>query len=1057
MPVRLARFASILALLVLVVSTGSQAQDARKGKKHPGRLGTLLSQVADAHEDGGEDKAQQRADELGVHLHSRGALGEVTAILEPADGQGVASIDRDALAKLGATVTGESESFLRIRTPIRALRRLGARADIRVARAPTAARALDGLGSNLSESVALTGASTLQQGGLNGSGVKVAVVDLGFIGLASTIAAGELPANTVKVLLPGQSGSTYLESVTPHGVAVSEHVADMAPGAQIFCIRVNDEVDLQNAASYCFSNGIRVANHSVGWVNSSYYDGTGPISSVINASYNQGVLWCVAAGNDADRHWRGAWVDADGDNFLDLGNGVEDYLALNGGAGTAQLFLNWNQYGNSVTDLDLYVYNKNNQLVTSSTAFQSGAQAPTEAVAFTYSAASAPYRVRVFRYSSGPTTNLNVSLFCFTHGLSPAVAASSLMDPACAPGAFTVGAIDQAVFAQSNPPLEYYSSQGPTTDGRLKPDIAAPDGTTSRTYGVRASFGTSFASPTTAGAAALVLSQNPSLTAPQLAAALRKLAIDVGAPGPDNQYGAGKLALTTNAPPAAVAQSVTTSLSTPVGITLTGTDPNGDPLTYELVAGSGPFAGTLSGTAPNLTYTPNAGVSGTDSFYFRVDDGIWDSPAAAVAISIAAGNRPPVANPQSIGTTPGTPVAFTLSGSDPDGNPLAFAVVTPPVGGTLSGLAPVLTYTPNSGFSGPDSFTFKVNDGTVDSAPATVSISVVAVNTPPVAIPQTVPATEDTPVLIVLGGSDADGNPLTFAVLTPPTKGVLGGIAPNLTYTPNPNANGPDSFTFKVNDGIVDSPPATVDIAIAPVNDVPVANAQSKSTVQSTAVAITLTGSDVDGDALSYTVVTLPANGTLTGSAPTLTYLPTAGYVGPDSFMFKVNDGTVDSPVATVSITVTAAAPIVYASETFESGNFTGGAGWTGAWTTSGDIINTTSATPHAGTHHVRMRRSTGYMKRTLTLSGQATVHLKFWSKQNSFEGSDKAEVKISTDGGVTWTTVKTFTAADPQNVYTSFDIAVAVSGKTTLQIAFDAGMSGTGDNWYLDDVQITN
>src|SRR5207249_8644521 len=90
------------------------------------------------------------------------------------------------------------------------------------------------------------------------------------------------------------------------------------------------------------------------------------------------------------------------------------------------------------------------------------------------------------------------------------------------------------------------------------------------------------------------------------------------------------------------------------------------------------------------------------------------------------------------------------------------------------------------------------------------------------------------------------------------------------------------------------------------VNQAPVATAQAATTLEDTAAAITLTATDGNGDALTYSVVTAPAHGTLSGPAPTLTYTPAANYAGPDSFTFKVNDGTVDSNVATVSLTITA-------------------------------------------------------------------------------------------------------------------------------------------------------
>ena len=155
--------------------------------------------------------------------------------------------------------------------------------------------------------------------------------------------------------------------------------------------------------------------------------------------------------------------------------------------------------------------------------------------------------------------------------------------------------------------------------------------------------------------------------------------------------------------------------------------------------------------------------------------------------------------------------------------------------------------------------------GRSTSAPATVSITVTAVNHPPVADAQAVTTNEDTAKAITLTGSDPDGNPLTYSVVTQPAHGSLSGTAPNLTYTPAANYNGADSFTFKVNDGQADSAAATVSITVSAVNDAPVANAQAVTTPQDTAKAITLTGSDVDGNPLTYSVATQPAHGTLSG------------------------------------------------------------------------------------------------------------------------------------------------------------------------------------------------
>ncbi len=226
---------------------------------------------------------------------------------------------------------------------------------------------------------------------------------------------------------------------------------------------------------------------------------------------------------------------------------------------------------------------------------------------------------------------------------------------------------------------------------------------------------------------------------------------------------------------------------------------------------------------------------------------------------------------------------------------LTFIVVTQPTHGALSGTAPNLTYTPAANYHGPDSFTFKANDGTVDSNIATVSITVNPVNDAPTADPQSVTTDEDTAKAITLTATDVDGDPLTFSVVTQPTHGTLSGTAPDLTYTPAANYNGPDSFTFKANDGTVDSNTATISITVTAVNDAPTATPQSVTTDEDTAKAITLTGTDVEGDTLTFSVVTQPTHGALSGTAPDLTYTPAANYNGPDSFTFKANDGTLDS------------------------------------------------------------------------------------------------------------------------------------------------------------------
>ncbi|MCW2527579.1 MAG: tandem-95 repeat protein [Pseudonocardiales bacterium] len=276
-----------------------------------------------------------------------------------------------------------------------------------------------------------------------------------------------------------------------------------------------------------------------------------------------------------------------------------------------------------------------------------------------------------------------------------------------------------------------------------------------------------------------------------------------------------------NNPPTADNKSVTTAQDTAVAVTLTGADPDNDPLTFAVA--TGPTHGSLSGTGANLTYTPTAGYSGPDSFTYTTNDGAASSAPATVSITVTPKtptNHPPVADSKSVSTLQNTPVAVTLSGSDPDNDPITFAVATAPAHGTLSGTGANLTYTPAAGYSGPDSFTYTTNDGKVSSTPATVSITVTQtppVNHPPTADSKSYNTNQDTAVAVTLTGSDPDNNPLTFSVATQPSNGTLTGTGANLTYHPNPGYFGFDSFTYTANDGQLTSPPATVSIVIKPV------------------------------------------------------------------------------------------------------------------------------------------------------------------------------------------------------------------------------------------------
>ena len=221
-----------------------------------------------------------------------------------------------------------------------------------------------------------------------------------------------------------------------------------------------------------------------------------------------------------------------------------------------------------------------------------------------------------------------------------------------------------------------------------------------------------------------------------------------------------------------------------------------------------------------------------------------------------------------------------------------------------------LGFIPDSQFDFPNSdgehtVHVTVSDYAGNSASQSFTFTVVGQpDQPPIAIPQSITTPEDIPVGIVLTGLDPNHDPINFTLITTPTNGTLGGIVPNLIYTPTVNFNGTDDFLFMVSDCQGHTDEASVTIDITPVNDAPIADPQQVVTRVGVPVAITLTGSDVDGDALTYSISTPPNHGTLTGEAPNLVYIPAPGYLGEDDFSFIVNDGELDSLPAAVSIVI---------------------------------------------------------------------------------------------------------------------------------------------------------
>ena len=423
-----------------------------------------------------------------------------------------------------------------------------------------------------------------------------------------------------------------------------------------------------------------------------------------------------------------------------------------------------------------------------------------------------------------------------------------------------------------------------------------------------------------------------------------------------------KVSITVNPPPhpTVYSNTIQTNAGTFVRITTTGTDPiPGDVLKFSVMGL--PQHGTLTNpTSNSVTYVPNAGFSGTDSFTYKATDGQGvSSNIAKVSITVNP-PPPPTAYSKTIQTNAGTPVQITTTGTDLiPGQLLKFSVVGLPQHGTLTNpTSNSVTYVPNAGFSGTDSFTYKATDGQgVSSNIATVSITVnpppppptadnktiqtnaftpttvnASQNNSPTAYSKTIPTNAGTPVQITTTGTGPiPGQLLKFSVVGLPQHGTLTNPTSNsVTYVPNAGFSGTDSFTYKATDGQgVSSNIAKVSITVnapspptAYTKTIPT-NAGTPASVNAAPsppinqviqtdngipIQITLTGTDpIPGDVLKFSAVGLPKHGILTNGTVSSSkfYTPNNGFSGSDSFTYKATDGQgIDSKPATVMIIV---------------------------------------------------------------------------------------------------------------------------------------------------------
>jgi len=522
-----------------------------KENSHP-KISSYLQKLEKEYNEG---TGAQRIVAQGMNITSP-APNKVMVYLMSAPGK---SIDEVALDNLGVSIIKRSDNVIRAKVPIDMLTTVADEVNgVSFMKAPDKLIPV----TITSEGVDLTGADTYHNAGYDGSGVKVAVIDVGFAGLSSAISGGELPADVVKIDCIGVGDcvpSTFPAETDYHGTAVAEIVYDMAPGATLYLIKVFDGMDLEYAKEYAKKNGIRIINMSLVVPNTNFYDGecwslsgfSNPVCTA-NDAYAHNILWVNAAGNEAQRHYEAVFTDPDDNGWHNVSAGSEKIYLNNGNAisagDTIEVYLTWDAWPTTDQDYDLYLYNGSDTLVDCTPhEHQTGTQPPTENID-----CSAPstdtYYLKISQENA--SSNHSLEVYSIYHNLSPAVASSSLLGPADAAGAMAVGAINQNIWDKAvDPAVEPYSSQGPTNDGRIKPDIMGPDNVmnyiTLNFYGKRFT-GTSASSAHVAGAAALILNRYPDFDVEGLWQSLTLTAIDMGDEGKDNIYGYGRLNLNIN-------------------------------------------------------------------------------------------------------------------------------------------------------------------------------------------------------------------------------------------------------------------------------------------------------------------------------------------------------------------------------------------------------------------------------------------------------------------------------------------------------------------------------
>ncbi len=382
-----------------------------------------------------------------------------------------------------------------------------------------------------------------------------------------------------------------------------------------------------------------------------------------------------------------------------------------------------------------------------------------------------------------------------------------------------------------------------------------------------------------------------------------------------------------NSPPEAAADSATTSEDTAVDLDVLANDGDRDEDLLVIFELGAPASGTATLLGGGLVrYTPDPDFEGSDTFTYVVTDGRPATAQGTVTVTVTPVNDAPAVTDDAVVVSEDVSLSVAAPGvlandADVEASTLSATLLTQAAHGTVTLSADgSFTYVPEPDYAGTDSFTYTTSDGELTSAAATVTLTFVPEDDAPRAADDGYTLDEDgrlelaSTAGVLANDLDADGDPLTLSLVTAPGKGELTLLADGaLVYSPAPDANGLDFFTYGITDGTSDAF-ATVVLTVTPVNDAPRSDEQTYAAVEDTALSLgalegVLAGDvDADGDALAAQVVMPPSHGTLSlASDGSFTYTPDADYSGFDSFFYAASDGAQSSTPAAVGLFIAAA------------------------------------------------------------------------------------------------------------------------------------------------------